>query len=79
MISLKIAAHRGILGGYLCKELRLYVLGRAPIFSFFFFNSSIRHIQWKSVFIAFSPCLTNYDVKRRKHIMFLLICVVAGD
>lgn len=37
MISLKIAAHRGILGGYLCKELRLYVLGRAPIFFFFFF------------------------------------------
>lgn len=79
MISLKIAAHRGILGGYLCKELRLYVLGRAPIFFFFFFNSSIRHVQWKSVFIAFSPCLTNYDVKRRKHIMILLICVVAGD
>lgn len=45
-------------------------------FSFFFFNSSIRHVQWKSVFIAFSPCLTNYDVKRRKHIMILLICVL---
>lgn len=45
MISLKIAAHRGILGGYLCKELRLYVLGRAPIFFFFPPSNSIRPME----------------------------------
>lgn len=76
MISLKIAAHRGILGGYLCKELRLYVLGRAPIF-FFFFPPQFDTSNGNQYLLLFHRAQLNYDkVKGRKDIMILLICVV---